>query len=177
MRRSRTGSERGLLAAGMLLATLALAGCESAEDQEIRTLIEEIAALQEQRIAVMETTAEEEIADDRKHDPGKVEQTEQQWEERLQAARNSHERTLTKLRETLASRDWETAYPEETALLNASPLVIVRGVLSSRQRHLQHAEEVRAGQAAWRERRARNRAQAERNSEAMRRLPDPSAWR
>lgn len=166
-----SSSGRGLLAAGMLLATLALAGCESAEDQEIRTLIEEIAALQEQRLGVMESTAEEEVGDAREHDPGTVAQKEQEWKERLQAARGGHDRTLTKLREASASGDWEAAYPEDTALLNASPVQIVRFILSSRQRDLRQAEGYRAGQAAWRERRAEIRRGREAAIEAAKRLP------
>lgn len=169
--RREPGSGRGLLAAGMLLATLALTGCESAEDQEIRTLIEEIAALQEQRIGVMESTAEEEVGEAREHAPGTVAQKEQEWEERLQAARRGHDRTLTKLREAAASGDWEAAYPEDTALLNASPVQIVRFMLSSRQRDLRQAEGYRAGQAAWRERRAEIRRGREAAIDAARRLP------
>ena len=169
MRRG-TNRERGLLfAAASLLATLALAGCESVEDPEIRTLIEEIAALQEQRIGVMESTAEEDIGDAREHAPATVAQKEQEWEERLQAARRGHDSTLTKLREASASGDWEAAYPEDSALLE--PVQIVRFILSSRQRDLRQAEGYRAGQAAWRERRAEIRRGREAAIEAAKRLP------
>lgn len=175
MRRGMTRSGRGLLAAGTLLAALALAGCESAEDQEIRKLIEEIAALQEQRIGVMESTAAEEVGYAREHDPRAVEQTERQWEEWLQAARRGHGRTLTKLREALAAGDWEAAYPEDTALLNASPVQIVRSILSSRQQDLQEAEGYRARRAQSREWRAEIRrgreAAREAGIEAAKRLP------
>ena len=176
MRRASTGSGRFRLVAGMLLM-LALAGCESVEDREIRALIEGIAALQEQRIGVMESTAEEEVADAREHNPEQVAQKEQEWEERLQAARRGHDRTLTKLGEALASGDWETAYPEETRLLNMPPVEIVRFVQSARQRDLREAEGYRAGQARWRERRAEIRQGREARIDAHRRVPDPSAWR
>ena len=176
MQNALGGSGRGAVVTGMLLAAFALAGCESAENQEIGALIEEIGALQEQRIAVMETTAEEEIADDREHDAGKVEQTERQWEERLQAARGAHARTLTKLRETLASGEWEAAYPLDMALLNGSALAVVAGMRAAVAERLSTEEEQAELSARMRTRRAEIRRTRQERSDAMRRLPDPSAW-
>lgn len=167
-----TGRGRGVLAAGTLLAALALAACESAEDQEIRKLIEEIAALQEQAIAVMEATAEEEVADRREHDPGSVAQTERRWEREVQTTRARYEETLARLRGALASGDWETAYPEE----NGSPLAVVAARRDLAEESVRWAEGRRASRASSRERMAEIRARAERGSDARRRVPDPSTW-
>lgn len=177
MKRRITTQGRGGLAAGMLLAILVLAGCESAEDQEIRGLIEEIAALQEKRITVMETTADEEITDKREHDAGSVTETERQWEEQVQAFRDSHAETLTNLREALASGDWEIAYPEDMALMNGSPLAVVTGLRDLAEWSVERAEARRASLAVWREQAAENRARAERDGGSwLTRPPDPTAW-
>ena len=138
-----TGRRRGVLAAVTLLAALALAACESAEDQEIRRLIEEIAELQEQTLAVLEATAEEEIAQLREIGAG-VAGAERQSERRLQTTREHHQETLTKLRAALASGDWEIAYAEEMALMYASPLALVAGMRDLAEEEVRWAEEQRA---------------------------------
>ena len=150
------GSGRGAVVTGMLLAALALAGCESAEEQEIRPLIEEIAALQEKTLAELESTAAREIAADRALGVGPGDQ--RLWEERVEAARDEHEETLTKLRETLASGDWETAYRREMAVLNGSPVAVVARLRDRAQRNLVMAEQQQAA------------------IDAAKRVPDPSSW-
>lgn len=151
------GSGRGAVVTGMLLAAFALAACESAEEQEIGALIEEIAILQEKTLAEVESTAAREIAADRELGVGPGEQ--RLWEERVQAARDSHEETLTKLRKAQASGDWETVYPREMAALNGgSPLAVVARLRDRAQRNLVAAEQQQAA------------------IDAAKRVPDPSSW-
>ena len=193
MQKALGGSGRGAVVTGMVLATLALAGCESAEDQEIRALIDEIAAVQEQTIAAMEASAaakaEEALERARGEErwPAEVlasfradvtrneERDAARRAERLESRRRAHENLLTKLRETLASGDWAAAYPVETEL-NIPPLEIVRFVRSRRQTDLGVAEADRDWDVAWRERAAERREAAAGSSEAMKRVPDPSTW-
>lgn len=157
MQKALGGFGRGAAVTGMLLAALALTGCGSAEEQEIRTLIEEIQSLQEKTLAELESTAAREIAFKVALGAGPGEQ--QMWEERVQAARAENEDTLTKLRETLAAGNWEAAYPRDMAVLNGSPVAVVARLRDRAQRNLVLEEQRRAA------------------IEAARRVPDPSRWR
>lgn len=110
MQNTLGGYGRGAVVTGMVLAALALAGCENAEEQEIQALIEEAAALHEQWISEMESTAEAEIAAARENGSGwMIASTERLWERRIQGTRDAYERTLTRLREAQASEDVRAA--------------------------------------------------------------------
>ena len=136
-----------MLAAGTLLAMLVLGACESAEDQEIRRLIEEIASLQEQTIAVMEATAEKRIAELRESGSESVTSFEGMWEREVETTRERHEATLTKLREAQVSGDWEIAYPEQMAMLNGSALAVVGRLRDLAEETVRSAEKRRAARS------------------------------
>lgn len=179
---------------GMLLAAFALAGCESAEDQEIRALIDEIAAIQEQTIAAMEASASakdeearervvgneswsaEVLASLRAEAARNQERAAAQRAEQLEDSRRGGREGLTKLHETLASGDWGLAYPREMARMNGSALAFVTSLRDRAERRLQELEAIRDRDVAWRERAAEAEAQARAQAEAMRRMPDPAAW-
>jgi hypothetical protein len=156
----------------MLLAAFALAGCESAEDQEIRALIDEIAAIQEQTIAAMEASAAAKDEEARERVVGNEswpaemlarvradrarndERSAAQRAEQLEDSRRGGREGLTKLRETLASGDWETAYPREMARVNGSALALVTSLRDRAESGLRRAEAARDHDMAWRERKA-----------------------
>lgn len=194
MQNTLGGSGRGAVVTGMLLAAFALASCESAEDQEIGALIDEIAAIQEQTIAAMEASAAakdeearervvgdeswpaEVLASVRADRARNEEQAATQRAERLEDYRRGGREGLTKLRETLASGDWETAYPREMGRVNGSALAFVTSLRDRAERRLREVEATRDHDMAWRERAAEAEARARAQAEAMRRVPDPSAW-
>jgi len=179
----------------MLLAALALAGCESAEDQEIRALIDEIAALHEQTIAAMEARAAARSEEARERVVGpeswtaemlarvraeaarNAERAAAQRAEQLEAERRGGGEGLTKLRETLASGDWAIAYPREMGRANGSALALVTSLRDRAKRRLGELEASRDHAMAWRERAAEAETRARAQAEAMRRMPDPSRWR
>ena len=162
-----------VLTAGMLLAGLLLAGCESADDRELRTLIEEIAQLRADTLEVIQSRIEFAEAGE---ESSTWRSTAETLASRRELRAEAYAEELEKLRLALEEDAWETEFPEAFMFgTDVQPLQIVAlarnsardGLEAERERLKQdlEAEERRQAQAAEREER-QQQAEARRQVQA-----------
>ena len=104
-----------VLTAGMVLAGLTLAGCESAEDQGLLTLIEEISQLRAETLEVMERRIEFAKASEESSTPRNpflVSTTAETLASQRELRAEAYAEELEKLRLALEEDAWETEFPE-----------------------------------------------------------------
>ena len=156
-----------VLTAGMVLAGLTLAGCESAEDQGLLTLIEEISQLRAETLEVMERRIEFAKASEESSTPRNpflVSTTAETLASQRELRAEAYAKELEKLRLALEEDAWETEFPETFMFgTDVQPRQIValarngaRDDLEAERERLTRnleAEERREAQAAEREER------------------------
>ena len=156
-----------VLTAGMVLAGLTLAGCESAEDQGLLTLIKEISQLRAETLEVMERRIEFAKASEESSTPRNpflVSTTAETLASQRELRAEAYAEELEKLRLALEEDAWETEFPETFMFgTDVQPRQIValarngaRDDLEAERERLTRnleAEERREAQAAEREER------------------------
>ena len=156
-----------VLTAGMVLAGLTLAGCESAEDQGLLTLIEEISQLRAETLEVMERRIEFAKASEESSTPRNpflVSTTAETLASQRELRAEAYAEELEKLRLALEEDAWETEFPETfmfgTDIQPRQIVALARNgarddLEAERERLTQNleAEERREAQAAEREER------------------------
>ena len=169
-----------VLTAGMVLAGLTLAGCESAEDQGLLTLIEEISQLRAETLEVMERRIEFAKASEESSTPRNpflVSTTAETLASQRELRAEAYAEELEKLRLALEEDAWETEFPETFMFgTDVQPRQIValarngaRDDLEAERERLTRnleAEERREAQAAEREERLPQAAELEEQRQA-----------